>query len=449
MHVQDEASSIPEPAPSQPAAPDAVSEAVEATHADTLHGPPDLAPTEELRAFDLDDIPSPYTPIAPELLEPAHGHEPRVVRLKSAAAAVVAVALLSAGVSYGTVKLTEKSTSSTPAAANTTVPAKAAPSTTGGGSTTANTLVGTPLDIHTIVTDVGPAVVSIEIGQQSGNGTVVPVAAGSGVVISTDGLVLTNSHVVNVTDSFGRTLTNETITVKLADGTTEAATLLGSAPDDDIALIRVTKPTKLVAATLGNSDSLKVGDDVVAIGNALDLGSSPTVTKGIVSATNRTLQVDASVTLRGLIQTDAAINHGNSGGALVNSAGQVVGINSAGIPNAQNLGFAIASNTITPLLDKLKSGGTVAAQPKPFLGVSTSDTSDGVLIGGITSGSGAEKAGLQVDDVIIAVDGASVTTGQQLGDVILSHKPGDQLRVTVIRSGSQRTVIATLGSRQG
>jgi S1-C subfamily serine protease len=301
---------------------------------------------------------------------------------------------------------------------------------------------GTPLDIHALIAKVGPSVVSIEITQRGSR-----VAAGSGVVVSNDGLVVTNAHVVSLTDQTGRVLRNATISVLLADGTERPAKVLGTAPDNDIALVKVDDATGLVAATIGDSEVLQVGDDVVAIGNALDLGATPTVTKGIISATNRTLRVDANLKLTGLIQTDAAINHGNSGGALVNASGQVIGINSAGIPDAQNLGFAIASSTFQPLIETLKSGKSLAVAPVAVLGITSQPSQDGILITGITSGSGADAAGIQEGDLITAIDGKAVQSQDQVGDAIRAHKPGDSIKVTVDRAGKAQTFTATLGAR--
>jgi S1-C subfamily serine protease len=189
----------------------------------------------------------------------------------------------------------------------------------------------------------------------------------------------------------------------------------------------------------------------VAIGNALDLGATPTVTKGIVSAKNRTLDVDANLTLHGLIQTDAPINPGNSGGPLVNAQGQVVGINSAGIPDAQSVGFAIAINTVKPLINQLKTGGTPAVTPAStaFLGVSLQDAVNGALISGVSSGSGAETAGLQPGDVITQIDSTTIASADDVGTVISSHKPGDKITIHVLRNNQPVTVSATLGSRAG
>ncbi len=334
------------------------------------------------------------------------------------------------------------------AAAPTTVKSSAStvpvapPPTTAGATTVPGSgkLAGKPLDIHALIDKVGPSVVSIEIMQRN-----TPVAAGSGVVISDDGLVITNAHVVNLTDEFGRALRNATVSVRLADGTERPATVLGASPENDIALVKVADASGLPAATIGNSDTLEVGDDVVAIGNALNLGATPTVTKGIISAKNRTLEVDANLKLTGLLQTDAAINHGNSGGALVNASGEVIGINSAGIPGAQNLGFAIASNTFLPLIETLKTGKAVA--PVAVLGITTQSSVDGVVVTDITTGSGAESAGINAGDVITAVDGKAIQDQNQLGASIRAHKPGETIKVTYDRNGQSKTVSAILGAR--
>jgi S1-C subfamily serine protease len=335
-----------------------------------------------------------------------------------------------------------------------------APTTTGSAGTSvtvsdtvpsssAPELTGEPLDIHELLAAVGPSVVNIEIGVPGRNGAVQPVAAGSGVVISADGLVLTNAHVVDLTDQFGRTLANAVITVKLSDGTERTATVLGADPSNDIALLRLEDARNLRPATLGDSDALRVGDEVVAIGNALGLGDSPTVTKGIVSATGRTLDVDANTTLTDLIQTDAPINHGNSGGALVNAAGEVVGINSAGIPDAQNVGFAIAVNTIKPLLSQLEAGGTSAPDGRAvaYLGVSTRQSVGGVTVVGVGAGTAAAAVGLQPGDVIVGIDGTAVESTDDLGSVLAARAPGDTITLEISRDGGARTVQATLGSR--
>ena len=384
---------------------------------------------------------APSIPPPPGAAPPA----PRQNRGRRAAAAVIAIALVAGGVGFGVSKAVDNS-SSTKAKPPATTQSGAAPTTT--GRSTALSLAPTGLDIHEIIARVSPSVLDIEIGQQTANGGLRQIAAGSGVVISADGLVLTNAHVVDLTDQFGRTIPNAVVDVKSTDGKLRPATVLGTSPANDIALIRVQDPTGLTPATLGDSDALQVGDDVVAIGNALDLGDTPTVTKGIVSAKNRTLDIDANTTLKGLIQTDAAINHGNSGGALLNAAGEVVGINSAAIPDAQSVGFAIAINTIKPLIDQLKTGSPPATTGStPVLGITMQDTVSGPEITGVTLGSGAANADLRVGDVIVKINNKAVTTTNEVGSAIAALQPDTSVTLQIVRSGKTQTITATLGRR--
>jgi S1-C subfamily serine protease len=348
----------------------------------------------------------------------------------------IVAAVVAGGVAFGTVKLADTDPKASP------VSAAALNTPAGSGS------VAAPLNVRSVVATVGPSVVAIEIGYQAGGGQVQPVAAGSGVVISADGLVITNAHVVLLTDPSGQPLTNPVITAKMSDGKARTAAVLGVAANNDIALLRLQDTAGLVPARLGDSDAAQVGDDVVAIGNALDLGVQPTVTRGIVSAKNRSLSVDANLTLSDLLQTDAAINHGNSGGALSNAAGEVIGINSAGIPDAQNVGFAIAINKVKPLITQLKTGhNNPAAAAVSFLGVTTEQTAQGVAITGVTRGSAADAAGLRPGDVITSIDGHTVTSPADVASVMKAHKPGDSIDITVDRNGSPVNVTARLGSR--
>ncbi|MEZ5145130.1 MAG: trypsin-like peptidase domain-containing protein [Acidimicrobiales bacterium] len=307
------------------------------------------------------------------------------------------------------------------------------------------------LDIQSILAKAQSSVVAIRTGQASSRG--VFGGAGTGVVISSDGDVLTNAHVVS-----GST----TMRVTLADGTEKGATLVGSLPDSDVALVRIDDPGELSAAELGSSEDVKVGDDVVAIGNALNLGGTPSVTEGIVSAKDRTIQAP-NVTLQNLIQTDAAINPGNSGGPLLNAAGQVVAINTAIISDAQNIGFAIPIDGIKPLIDELKRGGGTITPDTAFLGVSTTSVADtnastleryqvttkeGAFVQDVTEGSAAAESGIQPGDVIVKVGGQAVTSSADVGAAIRSMVPGDSLTVEYERNGQRTTVVVTLKSRR-
>jgi len=306
------------------------------------------------------------------------------------------------------------------------------------------------LDIQGILAKVQPSVVAIETSTSTPRG--VFEGAGSGIVLSADGLVLTNAHVIGGLGD---------ITVVLADGSKESASLVGSSPEDDLAVIKVEGVDDLVPAELGSSDDLRVGDEVIAIGNALNLGSEPTVTRGIVSATDRDLSAEG-VELQGLIQTDAAINPGNSGGPLVNAAGQVVGVNTAIVADAQNLGFSIAIDTARPIIDQLESGEGAITPDQAFLGVSSSDVGDltetvrtrfgldvdqGAFVTEVVPGSAAEEAGLQVGDVIIEIAGSEVAQSSDVRDVILEQEPGDQISLVILRDGEEQTIDVVLGRR--
>jgi S1-C subfamily serine protease len=297
-------------------------------------------------------------------------------------------------------------------------------------------LSGQAIDFHTLLRRVTPSVVSIRLGQTNGN-QVVDYAAGSGVIISSDGLVLTNAHVVAGAD---------VINVHLSDGRTIRADLVGTAPSHDIALVRLRATNGLTPARLGSSSAMQVGDQVVAIGNALALGDAPTVTSGIVSAKNRTLN-DGETTLTNLLQTDAAINHGNSGGPLLNAAGEVVGINTAGIPNAENLGFAIEIDAIKPLIQKLKTGRDHEVQVQAFLGISTQQGAAGVVITSVQPESAASDAGLKAGDVIRKLNGTRVTGPDTVRAVIQASRPGARLTLQIERAGQLKSISAVLGSR--
>jgi len=226
-------------------------------------------------------------------------------------------------------------------------PSTTAATTTPPAAVTAS-LTSTGSDVRSVVEKAQASVVAIEFNITSTvrGRTVQGSGAGSGVIISSDGLVLTNAHVVeNATN----------LKVTLSDGSKYDATIVGSDTTQDIALVQLQGASNLPAATLGSSNDLQVGEGVVAIGNALDLDGSLTVTSGIVSAKNRSLTNSDNSTLANLIQTDAAINSGNSGGPLLNMAGEVVGVNTAIIQDSQNLGFSIAIDSVKPLIASLQN----------------------------------------------------------------------------------------------
>ena len=309
-------------------------------------------------------------------------------------------------------------------------------------------------DVQSVLAKVEPGVVNIRTEGFSQNEFFQPVpqqGAGTGMIITPDGDVLTNAHVVaNAT----------TITVTLtSDNSTHNAVLLGSDPTADVAVIRMQGVSNLRTVTLGRSSSMRVGDDVVAIGNALALPGGPTVTHGIVSALDRTIDAE-NERLEHLIQTDAAINPGNSGGPLANSAGEVIGMNAAVAGQAQNIGFAIAIDTVKPIADQLKAGkGAVNNNATAFLGVTTvtvtSDiqqrfglsVSQGALVQDVTPGSGADDAGLQSGDVIVRFGNDNISSSDDLGAAVRKHAAADKVAVTWQRGNQRMTGSVTLGAR--
>ncbi|HEV3400935.1 MAG TPA: trypsin-like peptidase domain-containing protein [Acidimicrobiales bacterium] len=303
-------------------------------------------------------------------------------------------------------------------------------------------------DIRSILAKVEPAVVSIStVGFSRGFFDVTPrEGAGTGMILTADGDVLTNAHVVSAASR---------IQVKLDDGRTFDAAVVGSDDSADIALLRLQGASGLPTVEVGRSADLQVGDQVVAIGNALALPGGPTVTTGIVSALDRTIGESPRRRLEHLIQTDAAINPGNSGGPLVNVNGQVVGMNTAviqrtGIAEAQNIGFAIASDTFQPVVDDLRRGGGEAGR-RAFLGVTTATLQGnaGAVVIDVEPGSPAAGAGLQPDDVIVRLGSDRIASSDDLLAGVRSHAPGDRVQVTWLRAGREESASVTLGQRPG
>jgi putative serine protease PepD len=303
-------------------------------------------------------------------------------------------------------------------------------------------LSGTRLDVAQVVAKVGPSVVSIRTTLSQGPFS--EEAAGTGVIISSDGEIMTNAHVVDGASTVKVTLAGES--------TARDATVVGTDTSHDLALLKIAGVSGLPAATLGKSAEVRVGDDVVAIGNALALRGGPTVTRGIISALDRTLETE-SATMTGLIQTDASISSGNSGGPLVDATGKVIGINSAvaasgGSTSAENIGFAIAIDNATPVIDRLRNH--TAAPASGYLGVRSSDPADGsrgALVQSVESGSAADTAGIKAGDLIVAIDGKTVDGAASLGAASQAHTPGAPVKVTYVRGGSEHTVTADLGTR--
>jgi serine protease Do len=313
---------------------------------------------------------------------------------------------------------------------------RAGGSDAGGSSVAVDAPAGS---VHDLVVAVRPSIVAIHttVTQTDVFGRRLEGdAAGSGFVLSSDGYIVTNDHVVDGAD---------TISVTLDDGTSEEATLVGADRRSDLAVLRIDRDD-LTPLAIGDSDAIRVGDPVVAIGNALDLGAEPTVTGGLVSAKDRTITTPTSQVLVNLIQTDAAISPGNSGGPLLDMQGRVVGINTAVAGEGQNIGFALAINPAMEFIDDLRNGDV----PRhALLGVSTArrrDGSPGAVVTDVAVNSGAEAAGVRVGDVITELDGETVETPQDLVAAIARRSPGDTVGLTVERDGDTIELTATLGA---
>lgn len=270
-------------------------------------------------------------------------------------------------------------------------------------------------------------------------------ATGTGVVVTSNGEILTNAHVVDGASE---------VRVRFAGDTEPVdATVLASDVGNDLALLKV-NANDLVAATFAKPGSVRVGDEVVAIGYALALDGGPSVTTGIVSALQRTIFTDSGA-LNSLIQTDAAISSGNSGGPLANMRGEVVGINTAvargdTTSSANNIGFAISVDEVLSVLEQLRVQATGEAREEGFLGVSLEPRSDGgvgSIIATVQPGSPAESAGIVVGDIVLAVDGEPVNGQAGLVAAIRDRSPGESISIELVRDGERLTVDATLVAR--
>jgi putative serine protease PepD len=313
-----------------------------------------------------------------------------------------------------------------------------------------STALAKPGDIRTILAKVEPAVVRIDVTSDpdtvnSERGT------GTGFIVSPDGVIVTNAHVVNAeTGAAARE-----IEVTLAAGDKVRGHLVGEDPAQDLAVIKVDREN-LPVVELGNSDDLQVGDAVVAIGNALGIAGTPTVTSGIVSGLHRTVRVSSEETLVDALQTDAAINPGNSGGPLVDVDGRVIGINTAIADpgSSNNVGFAISISSARPVLDDLRAGRTPRIA---YMGVYTQDVTpelararkltvaSGAFVALVTPRAGAERAGLRRGDVMIQVDGEPIRSSDDVIRIVRTHRPGDSIQVVALRGDERKTFEVTLG----
>lgn len=257
--------------------------------------------------------------------------------------------------------------------------------------------------------------------------------SGSGIIISEDGYIVTNQHVIADASE---------ITIVLNTGDEYTATVVGSDSKSDLAVLKI-NASGLSAAVLGDSGQVEVGDLAVAIGNPLGQELAGTVTAGVISAVNRKMTVENRS--YNLLQTDAAINPGNSGGALVNKYGEVIGINSIKMSETgvEGIGFAIAISEAKPIIDDLMNSGYVSG--RSLIGVTLTESKNGLTVYSVSEGSGAEKAGIKQGDLIVKADGTVVTTREALNEVRDGKKPGDYITLTVIRNGELTDVKVQLG----
>ncbi|CAN5614930.1 hypothetical protein BH24ACT22_BH24ACT22_06120 [soil metagenome] len=312
-----------------------------------------------------------------------------------------------------------------------------------------------PSSVRQVYTQDGPGVVSVDVASDVGPG------GGSGFVLDNTGHIVTNQHVVESADG---------ISVKFANGTREDAEVIGEDPSTDLAVIKVEAPEgSLKPLTFGDSDDLRVGEEVIAIGNPLNVGIS--VTTGIVSGVGRPIKAPNNYTISGAVQTDAAINPGNSGGPLLNSRGTVVGVNAQIVSdtgNFQGVGFAIPSNTVKSVVEQLISSGDVEhgyigvrmftvgiEELKAYTGLSDKELREkhdlpptGAIVSEVTEGGPAEEAGIKggeekeiqglpvpEGDVIISAAGKKVSTPDDVIRIVNSLKPGEKLKLTVETPG--------------
>jgi putative serine protease PepD len=379
--------------------------------------------------------PSPFHQPQPQLQQP----RPRRRRTGVAAAVVATSLLVGGGAGLGGAAVWDATHDEPASSARADAPAT---------STVANQMQTPPADgsVESVAQKVLPSVVKIDVTGQEGS------ASGSGIILTADGTILTNNHVVELAENGG------TLTVSFDDGTSAKAEILGTDPLTDTAVIKASGVSDLTPATIGKSANLGVGEGVVAVGSPFGLDA--TVTSGIVSALDRPVNVGSddagNSTTYPAIQTDAAINPGNSGGPLSDMTGAVVGINSS-IRTASSqtseqsgsigLGFAIPIDEVMPIVDQMAKGET-PTHARLGIQVGNPETGDeaGAVVREVTSGSTASQGGLTSGDVITKVDDRRITDADSLVATIRSYRPGDNVTVTWLSGGQEKTGTFVLDS---
>ncbi|MEK3725030.1 S1C family serine protease [Paenibacillus sp. FSL H8-0034] len=416
-----------------------------------------------------------------------HDNRKKGSSVKAVFSAFMAGAVLVGGLMFASDKMnwfTSGPSASSSASAPVASKAAAAPTTGNGGVKEAAIDLGRPTNIAQIAEQSGPAVVKIETkvkakssrggsslmddpffrqffgnnggGSQSqpksGTDQLQPAGMGTGFIFEKSGYILTNEHVIDGADEIWVTVEGYEKPFK--------ATLLGNSYDLDLAALKIEGTKDFSSLTLGKAENTAVGDWVVAIGNPY--GFDHTVTVGVLSAKERPISIPDSQGTRNyqhLLQTDASINPGNSGGPLLNLNGEVIGINTAVSAQAQGIGFAIPTSTISSVLDNLKNNVKIPKEPAPYIGVKLSDidkdwltelklsNNEGAIVSEVERKSPGFVAGLRPYDVITEVNGAKVKTSQELVDAIKKLKVKDQATLTVMRDGKKETITVTIGDR--
>ena len=343
------------------------------------------------------------------------------------------------------VELTEEAPISTPSVGTTPSPTPTAPSSE-RVSMPAESVVLSNVEVVKALT---PSVVQIVTETTTRNFFNRPVPSsgvGTGIILSEDGYILTNNHVVDGAQQ---------LTVILSNGESYPAEIVGTDLDTDTAVIRI-EASGLFPANLGNSSELQVGEEVIAIGHALGLPGGPTVSAGVISAVGRSIDTSSQITIVDLIQTDAAINPGNSGGPLVNDRAEVIGINTAIIQGTEGIGFAINIDDAKIVIEQILGDGYVE---RGFLGITLVNltpalasqlglpVSQGILVTRVLEGSAAERAGLRIDDVIVQMGDELIGNTGKLSNFLLEHLPGETTDLTLYRDGMEMSTRVTLGER--
>jgi serine protease Do len=398
------------------------------------------------------DIISPESPSQAKEIMPIISYgDRRRASVKSVFAAFMAGAVVVGSLMFASDKLNLFSGKANPLSSGTS--STVSGTTINSGVNTASLSTTGTNSISGIAKQASPAVVKIATkATNNANGTLQDSGLGSGFIFESTGYILTNEHVINGAAEID-------VYVQGYDKAFKAK-LLGSSYDLDLAVLKIVGDKQFPALSIGNSDNSQVGEWTVAIGNPYDLDY--TVTAGVLSAKDRPISINDAQGTRNykhLIQTDTAINPGNSGGPLLNMNGEVIGINTAVTADAQGIGFAIPTSTISSVLDQLKNNETIPKEAAPYIGVNVQDitqdmladlklsSTDGALVAAVPQKTPAFQAGIRPYDVIVAINGASISSSADLTKKIQAAKVGDQLKLTISRNGQTQDITVAVGDK--